>query len=161
MSLVGLLGQLVQSAEALYRFWSCVKDVPAHLQWLSEDVEFLRSILIGITQKQTDSFDVEAAMEMQQALQKSATHLDNLVKLIAPLRPRARDAKCVVLWKCVKTVLSTHKIELFRANLEAAKSTLLLAQISQERSVLLFKQNGDLAVALTGPGEALNVFTPA
>ena len=138
MSLVGVLGQLVQSTEALCQFWSCIKDVPAQLQWLIEDTRLLHTTLAGIAQQQKrHGSSIDGATKVPQALQRCVLHLNNLVELIAPLRSQNREARCVRYWKSIRTVLNAQKIELYRTNLETAKSTLLLAQVSLNRSATI------------------------
>ena len=94
VSLVGLVGQLVQSVEALYQFWSCVKDVPTHLQWLVEDLRLLQAILASITQQSVEGLSTVGATMVPQALRSCAVHLSNLEELIAPLQSQSRETKC-------------------------------------------------------------------
>ena len=68
VSLVGVLGQLVQSIEALYQFWSRVKDVPSNLQWLIADVQLLHSTLEDIAQQQSNGLGIDGATKVPQAL---------------------------------------------------------------------------------------------
>lgn len=132
VSLVTIIGQLIQSTRTLYDFWSSVKDVPTRLQWLSEDLKLIQEILENIEQQSTRN----PTTSLCEALQRCAFYLGNLDVLVAPLRSRPRGGRKEKIWRSIKAVFSEDKIELYRENLESAKTTLLLTQ-----STLVLTQN--------------------
>ena len=85
VSLVTITGQLIQSTKALHKFWSSVKDIPTHLQWLTEDLKFIQETLEHIQQQYIQSAITVETTKVREALQKCAFHLKNLNNLVEPL----------------------------------------------------------------------------
>ena len=137
-SIVGVLaitGQLIQSTKALYEFWSSVKEVPSRLHWLREDTKCLQESLEYIQQRASRESDINNVHSNHHALQRCLVHIRNLEALVAPVQYRIGDGRRARVWKSIKGELHASKIELYRKNLEEAKTSLLLTQATVTLSV--------------------------
>ena len=149
VSLVTIAGQLIQSTKSLHQFWSSVKDVPTYLQWLTEDLKSIQEILESIQQQYIQSINTSEMTRACQALQKCAFHLTNLKNLVEPLYARSSPDGKRKIWGLIKAVFDNSRIQLYRENLEEAKSALIIAQNSsnfkmagQTRETILAVESG-------------------
>ena len=137
ISIVAITGQLVESTKALYEFWSSVKEVPLRLHWLSEDTQCLKESFEYIRQQVIQDPNASDIQNTRPALQRCLVHLQNLEALVAPFQCRSQTEEGTRgrSWKSIKAEFNGKKIDLYRMNLEAAKTSLLLTQITGTRSV--------------------------
>ena len=136
-SVVGLVGQLIQSIKALHDFWSSVRDIPTRLQWLSKDLHFLQQTLEQIEQNAIRDPGVSEDMYGRQALEMCTLHIAKLEELIRPLQPQLGEGRTIVFRKSVKAVFCVEKMERCRKRIEEAKTTILLAYYSLNRFVTI------------------------
>ena len=135
VSLVAIAGQLIQSTQTLFEFWSSVKDVPARLQWLIEDLRCVEKALEHIQQQCARNPNMDGAENGCQALQRCVLYMNNLRSLVAPFHSRPEEHGKRRVWKSIKAEFNAKKVTLCRENLEAAKSLLLLTQTTLNRLV--------------------------
>ena len=135
VSLAAITGQLIQSTKALYEFWTFVKEVPTRLQWLGEDLKCLEDSFVSFRQLCAQKQSTIGVQNWLQALQRCSFHLRNLEALVAPFRTQIEDGRMQRVWRSIKAEFNANKVEEFRANLEAAKASLLLVQTALTQSV--------------------------
>jgi hypothetical protein len=128
VSLVTILGQLVQSARQLHDFWSSIQDVPESLQWLVHDLEMIREILGVIDPQSLQGSVADRGGPTLQLLRKCVRYIEKLEALVKPLQFGPGASRRERSWKSIKAVFLTDKIKSYWENLESAKVTLLLAQ---------------------------------
>jgi hypothetical protein len=128
VSLVTILGQLIQSARQLHDFWSSVKDVPKSLEWFTEDLNIIREILEAIHPQLMQGSATIGSSTALRLLKKCAISIGNLEAFVKPLQSGPGDSRKAKTWKSIKAVFLSDKIKSYRENLESLKVTLLLAQ---------------------------------
>ncbi|MCJ1439072.1 hypothetical protein MMC27_008463 [Xylographa pallens] len=124
--------QLGQSFVALYQYWESIKEAPADISTVVQDLRLLAAILRQI---ESDEQKFGQAPEVTDVLKSCMAKVDTLRSLVEELEPGfASKHRLQRKWSALKAVLKNDKVEKFRRSLEETKTMMLLAQsVSQQR----------------------------
>ena len=127
--------QLGQSFVALYQYWESIKEAPADISTVVQDLKLLAAILRQI---ESDEQKYGQAPEVTDVLKSCMAKVDTLRNLVEELEPGfASKHRLQRKWSALKAVLKNDKVEKFRRSLEETKTTMLLARsLSQEYAPL-------------------------
>ncbi|MCJ1415515.1 hypothetical protein MMC32_001847 [Xylographa parallela] len=134
--------QLGQSFVALYQYWESIKEAPADISTVVQDLKLLAAILRQI---ESDEQKYGQAPEVTDVLKSCMAKVDTLRNLVEELEPGfASKHRLQRKWSALKAVLKNDKVEKFRRSLEETKTTMLLARsLSQERIQLMRFQSSE------------------
>ncbi|MCJ1284982.1 hypothetical protein MMC26_004319 [Xylographa opegraphella] len=124
--------QLGQSFVALSRYWESIKEAPADILTIAQDLRFLADTVHHF---ELDEQNYGQAPEVSNVLKSCMAKVVILQSLVEEIEPGfSSKHRLQRKWSALKAVLKNDKVEKFRKSLEESKTTLLLAQsISQRR----------------------------
>ena len=126
-AVVSLSIQLVESIKKLNDFWSSIKEAPANVHAILNDLSLLSSILSDIA---TETQEVGSAdTTLEKVLCSCELSVQELYIILSNLQLGFDSKKrSIRQWTAVKSILKSDKIETFQAVLERLKSSLMLAR---------------------------------
>jgi hypothetical protein len=109
-----------------WSLFNSITDAPKEFQSILEDLRLLRTLLASI-QETEEVLGPDAVMN--EALEICKKSIRNLTKIVDSLAPGFASQNSVKRkWTAIEAVMKTEEILKFKAGLEEAKSSLILAQ---------------------------------
>ena len=132
IAVVSLTGQLAQGLVNLHSFWASIVDAPSDIRAISLDLKLFQDILQQIQENdQRYGVDTSTAAVLNHCFNQVQELAEITGKLEQGFQARSSPKRA---WSSLKAVLKHDKIKKFQDQLNAAKSTLCLAQQSDYRS---------------------------
>jgi hypothetical protein len=132
VSLVGFAGQLAQSVASLYTFINSIKDAPADLQRISNDIQNIQSIFNIIP-----SIFTGKNAGIAEALTCCENCLNDLLELRKKIALRPHTRRSQMLWAQLEFAIHRSDLAKHLSNLERAKLMLQQACSIEIRYVIL------------------------
>lgn len=132
IAVVSLAGQLATGLVNIHSFWASIVDAPSDIRAISQDLKLFQNILQQIQENdQRYGVDVSTAEVLNHCFNQVQDLAEITGKLEQGFQARSSPKRT---WSSLKAVLKQGKIKKFQDQLNAAKSTLCLAQQSDYRS---------------------------
>lgn len=133
LSVISLAIQLGAGVNKLWTVFNSISDAPKEVKSILEDLRLLRTLLASIQETEEVLGPDAVTNKALEICRKSIRNLTNIVDSLAPGFASQNSVKRK--WTAIGAVMRTEKILKFKAGLEEAKSSLILAQsISLERN---------------------------
>lgn len=126
LAVVSVSDQIAERVKQLHDFWSAVVEAPQNIRAISTDLGLLSNILEQISNSSQRDGSGYWTVDV---LNGCKEQVHELIRITTSLEIGfSSSSRRVRKWSAVKAVFKEARIAIFRKNLEALKTTLVLAQ---------------------------------
>jgi len=131
ISVLSLAIQLVDTVQKVKEFWKSIKDAPADVSDIVNELDCILSILQELGEQDGERGPPGNVLVVK-ALQACGIYVRRLAACVRDLNPGLASGKGVRTWTSLKVVLRRERIQSSQEALERVKSNLILAQLIRQ-----------------------------